>query len=78
MAKYGPAPLPEEAQRILASLSISNKEYPRLSRLRASSAFQLGHELSREELIELVKHLAYQAIDAYCEQVERSQETLIV
>lgn len=68
MAKYGPAPYPETDRRLAILLSVSNKEAPRLKLLRAAFQAKEGRAPSREELINLVKALAYQAIDAYSQQ----------
>ncbi len=78
MAKYGPAALPEKERRLTVSLSLSNKEYPRLRRFRDAAEAKEGHVLSDAELNELAKELAYRAIDAYCEGIERDNEAIIV
>ncbi len=83
MAKYGPAALPEKERRLTVSLSLSNKitpeqDYPRLRRFRDAAEAREGHVLSDAELNELAKTLAYRAIDAYSEGVERDNEAIIV
>jgi hypothetical protein len=78
MAKYGPAPLEEGERRLSISLSLSNKNYPRLRRFRAAAECKEGGTLTNEQLIELAQTLAYAAIDAYCETVERDNEVMIL
>lgn len=76
--KYGPEPLTENERRITATLSVSNKKYPRLRRLRAAFLHNECHEPSQAELEELIKLIAYRAIDTYCDQAERDEEAMIV
>lgn len=76
--KYGPAPLAETEKRITATLSVSNKDFPRLRRLRAAFVQKECREPTKEELEELIKTLSYRAIDAYCDQAERDEESMIV
>lgn len=75
--KYGPEPLAEEEKRLSVTLSISNKTYPRLRRLRSAFLHNECHEPTQAELEELIRQLAYRAIDAYCEQAERDEEVQI-
>lgn len=77
-SKYGPAPLAETEKRVTVTLSVSNKGYPRLRRLRAAFLHQEAHEPTQAELEMLIKQLAYQAIDAYCEASERDEEATIL
>jgi hypothetical protein len=69
--------LPEEARRLQVQLSVSNKDYPRLKRLREAFEAKEGHIPSRDELVELAQSLGYQAIDAYCESVKQEQERVL-
>lgn len=74
----GPASLPEEEKRISVPFSLSNKEYPRLQKLRAAFEVREGHPPTNEELQLLAKNLAFAAIDAYCEASLHEEELLIL